>query len=261
MIEENIMQKIHKLNKIHLQLIAIIAMTIDHLTWLIYDGYDKSTIAIILHLIGRLAFPIMAFFIAEGYHYTRNKKKYIRRIFIFSLISHIPYMMQAMSFKEYGWLSLIPFATGEGITRFLNQASVLWAYFIGLLMLVVNDSSRLKNYQKLLLVFILAIIAFPADWSSVGALVVLSIGSNRSHPIKQIIWSMFYVSLYALVYIFALDLTYGLLQFGVIMAIIPLIFYNGKKSENQLINNIMKWFFYIYYPLHLLILGIIGIFI
>ena len=252
---------IKKLNKLHLQLIAILAMTIDHLTWLIYPGYSNNVIAIIMHIIGRLAFPIMAYFIAEGYHYTRDKKKYLLRICIFSLISHVPYMMQSMSFREYGWLAIIPFATGEGITRFLNQASVLWAYFIGLLMLMINDSNKLKNWQKIFIIFLLCIVSFPADWSSIAALVILSIGSNRGKPFKQIIWSLFYVSIYALVYLFALDLIYGLIQFGVVLALLPLYFYNGKKSNNDRINRIMKWAFYIYYPFHLLILGIIGLFL
>lgn len=248
-----------KLNKIHLQLIAIIAMTIDHLAWLIFPGYPTEAIPLIMHIIGRLAFPIMAYFIAEGYHYTRNKNKYMLRILIFALISHIPYMMQSIPFQNYGWLSLIPFATGEGITRFLNQASVLWAYFIGILMLRVNDSTKLKSYQKFLLILLLCLVAFPSDWSCIASLVILSIHTNRGKPIKQIMYSMFYILLYAVVYIFALDVVYGFLQLGVVIAIIPLSLYSGKKSNNQKLNQIMKYFFYFYYPIHLLILGILGL--
>lgn len=250
-----------KFNKIHLQLIAIIAMTIDHITWLVFPGYPTELLPISLHIIGRLAFPIMAYFIAEGYYYTKNKNKYMLRIFIFALISHIPYMMQSIPFQQYGWLSLIPFATGTGIQRFLNQASVLWAYFVGLLMLRVNDSKRLKYYQKVLLILLLCLVAFPADWSCVASLVILSIHTNREKPINQIFWSMFYIAIYAIVYIFSLDKVYGFLQFGVILSIIPLSLYNGKKSDNEKLNKIMKWFFYIYYPLHLLILGILGLII
>lgn len=247
------------LNKIYLQLIAIIAMTVDHLTWLFFPGYSLNPVAIILHIIGRLAFPIMAFFIAEGYHYTHNKTKYIIRILIFALISHVPYMMQSMPFKEYGWLSLIPFATGTGIGRFLNQASVLWAYFIGLLMLVVCDSEKLKSWQKTLIVIALCFVSFPADWSCIGSMVVLSIGTNRGKPLTQILMSMFYVGLYALVYFFALDKVYGLLQLLVIISVPVLFFYNGKKSSNEKVNKVFKWFFYIYYPLHLLVIGLLGI--
>ena len=93
------------------------------------------------------------------------------------------------------------------------------------------------------------------------SLLVLSIGTNRGKPLKQIIWSMFYVSLYTLVYSLTLNVIYGILQLGVIISIIPLSLYNGKKSDNEKINKVMKWAFYIYYPLHLLVLGIIGLFI
>lgn len=98
-------------------------MTLDHLAWLIFPGYSLHPLAIILHILGRIAFAIFAYFIAEGYYYTSNKKRYLLRIFLFALISHVPYMLCSISFKEYGWLSLIPFATGNGATRFLNQGS------------------------------------------------------------------------------------------------------------------------------------------
>ena len=59
---------------------------------------------------------------------------------------------------------------------------------------------------------------------------------------------------YVIVYFFAIDKVYALLQFGVILAIPILYCYNGKKGNNEKLNKFMKWFFYIYYPLHLLIL-------
>ena len=64
-----------KLNSNHLKLIAIIAMTIDHIADLIYPGMQNNIISIILHIIGRLTAPIMFFFICEGFYYTKNLKK------------------------------------------------------------------------------------------------------------------------------------------------------------------------------------------
>lgn len=58
-----------------LKLIAIAAMTADHIAWLLFPGYPTDPLPIILHIIGRLTCPIMCFFIAEGYHYTRDIKK------------------------------------------------------------------------------------------------------------------------------------------------------------------------------------------
>lgn len=66
-------------------------MTIDHVTWLLFPGCQKIWWVILLHVIGRLTAPIMWFLMAEGFHYTRNVKKYIGRLFLFAVISHFAY--------------------------------------------------------------------------------------------------------------------------------------------------------------------------
>ena len=83
-----------------IKVIAIIAMTIDHITWLLFPGYPTDALPIILHLIGRLTCPIMCYFIAEGYHYTKNINKYTLRLFAFSLISHFAYIFASSSFID-----------------------------------------------------------------------------------------------------------------------------------------------------------------
>lgn len=75
-----------KLNSNHLKFIAIIAMTIDHIADLLYPGMPNSIIPNICHIIGRLTAPIMFFFICEGFYYTKDLKKYIKRLFIFAII-------------------------------------------------------------------------------------------------------------------------------------------------------------------------------
>ena len=79
------------INSNQIKLIAITAMTIDHVTWLLFPGFQKEWWVLLLHVIGRLTAPIMWFFMAEGFHYTRNVKKYIGRLFVFAVISHFAY--------------------------------------------------------------------------------------------------------------------------------------------------------------------------
>jgi hypothetical protein len=67
------------LNANMIKMIAIIAMTADHIAWMLFPGYPTDILAIVLHIIGRLTCPIMCYFIAEGYHYTKNINKYTRR--------------------------------------------------------------------------------------------------------------------------------------------------------------------------------------
>lgn len=76
-----------QLNANHLKLIAIIAMTIDHICDLIYPGFPPEPGAVGLHIIGRLTAPIMWFFVCEGYYYTHNVKKYMIRMGIFGCLA------------------------------------------------------------------------------------------------------------------------------------------------------------------------------
>lgn len=241
-----------------IKLIAIIAMTIDHICWAVAPGYSTEWWAILMHIVGRLTKPIMWYCIAEGYHYTRNVKKYTARLFVFALISHVPYMMQSIAFKQYGWLSLVPFATGEGVMgHLLNQTSVMLSLAVGLVMLRVNDSKKLPEWAKVLAVLGLCVVAFPADGSCVGSLCVCAIGSNRGKPLKQFLWCLLYVVMYAAVYFFCLNKVYGLIQLCEVLAVPVIMMYNGKRGSNPKVNKVLKWGFYVYYPLHLLVISVI----
>lgn len=192
----------------------------------------------------------MCYFIAEGYYYTKDVNKYTKRLFTFAIISHIPYMFASMNFVD--WKSFIPFYYGS----ILNQTSVMWSLAWGLVMLRVANSEKIKsNIAKVLLIILICLISFPSDWSCVASLCILSIGTNRGNLKKQIIWMMFYVSIYSAVYFFAFDKVYGLIQMAVVLSIPIIMMYNGKRGNNNKINNIMKWLFYLYYPLHLIIIG------
>lgn len=243
-----------------LKLIAIIAMTVDHIAWAIFSSYSREPLAITMHIIGRLTQPIMWYFIAEGYHYTKNVKKYTKRLFIFAAISHIPYMMQSEPFKQFGPLALIPFATGNGFMgHVLNQTSVMLSLAIGLVMLRVNDNQKLSQFKKTIIILLLCVVSFPADSSCIGSLCILAIGSNRGKPIKQILSCSIYVLMYIAIYYFCIDKVYALIHLCEALAIPFIMCYNGKRGKNPKVNKIFKYGFYIYYPLHLLIIGIINL--
>ena len=65
-----------------LKVIAIVAMTIDHLAWVGIETYEQAETPtqIFLHCIGRLTAPMMIFFVAEGYHHTHDFRRYLRRL-------------------------------------------------------------------------------------------------------------------------------------------------------------------------------------
>lgn len=248
------MTKSKILNSNQLKLIAIIAMTVDHIAWAMFDGYPSALLPLVMHIIGRLTCPIMCYFIAEGYHYTRNIKKYTFRLFAFAFVSHFAYIFASNDFVDFK--SFIPFYYGN----FLNQTSVMWSLAWGLVMLRIADSKRIKSIYKVLLVILICIITLPSDWSCIAALCIMAIGTNRGDFRKQMSWMIFYVALYSLVYFFAIDKAYGILQMGVVLSIPVIAMYNGKRGKNPKINKFMKWFFYIFYPLHLFVIGLINYF-
>lgn len=248
------MMKSKILNSNQLKLIAIIAMTVDHIAWAMFDGYPSALLPLVMHIIGRLTCPIMCYFIAEGYHYTRNINKYTFRLFAFAFVSHFAYIFASNDFVDFK--SFIPFYYGN----FLNQTSVMWSLAWGLVMLRIADSKRIKSIYKVLLVILICIITLPSDWSCIAALCIMAVGTNRGDFRKQMSWMIFYVALYSLVYFFAIDKAYGVLQMGVVLSIPVIAMYNGKRGKNPKINKFMKWFFYIFYPVHLFVIGLINYF-
>lgn len=237
--ENTLRQKI-SFNGNQLKLIAVIAMTVDHLAWVIFPGYSQNPLAIVLHIFGRVAAPIFCFFIAEGFYYTHDLKKYIMRILLFAVPSHFAYLFC------FGH-PMLP----DGV---LNQTSVLWAFAGGLAVLAV-DKSNLKQVWKALLFVVICVITFPADWSCIATLVIYCFAKNRGRFKNQAISLVVFVAMYAVVYVFSLDVMYGFMQMAVVLAL-PLIYlYNGERGKCRLKG--MKWGFYIYYPLHLVLLGLL----
>lgn len=235
-----------------IKLIAIVAMTADHIAWMLFPGYPSGIVPITLHIVGRVTCPIMCYFIAEGYHYTKDINKYTFRLFLFAFISHFAYVFASASFADPR--SFIPFYYGD----VLNQTSVMWSLAWGLVMLRVVDSRRIRHSAvKILLVVLICLVSFPSDWSCIASLCILAFGTNRGNFKLQMRWMVFYVAIYSAVYFFALDKLYGLMQMAVVLAIPILMMYNGQRGRNRRVNKIMKWAFYIYYPLHLTIIGAI----
>lgn len=233
------------LNSNQLKTIAITAMTIDHLVSVIWPGYPKTWWIVGLHIIGRLTAPTMWFLIAEGYHYTRNLKKYIGRLFLFAIISHFAYNF------AFG-IPFIPFQTSV-----FNQTSVIWPLAWGVVAIAIAEDKfiPLKDWQKVLATMLICVITFCADWSCIAVMAILAIYGNRGNLKKQTIGMMFWVAFYALIYFLFIDKVYGILQLFVFICIPFMKRYNGERGKWKG----MKWFFYFYYPAHLVVCGIIRV--
>ena len=230
-----------KLNSNHLKIIAIVAMTIDHIADLLYPGMPNIFISNVMHIIGRLTAPIMFFFICEGYHYTKDVKKYISRLFIFALISHFAYCF------AFG-INFIPFSTGN----IFNQTSIMWTLAWAVVALhIVHGKNNLKEWQKWLLIILINLITFSSDFSSIAVMAILFMYDRRGNLKSQMISMMAWLSLYALISYLFVSKTYGLIAMTAILVYPLLKNYNGQRGKVKW----LKWFFYLYYPLHLIIIG------
>ncbi len=173
------------LNGNQLKLIAIIAMTIDHLTWVIFPGMQAVWYVFALHIIGRLTAPIMWFFIAEGCFYTRNIWKYAGRLFIFALISHFAYNF------AFG-IPFLPFSTGS----FFNQTGVMWSLAWAVVLIAIFKSEKIPQWAKYLAIPVICVITFPSDWSCIAVMCPFFLyqhrGNFKAQAIDIVLWTLMY---------------------------------------------------------------------
>ncbi|MCL2588270.1 MAG: conjugal transfer protein TraX [Oscillospiraceae bacterium] len=242
-----------RLDAFQLKWIAIIGMVLNHLV-IAWWEIVPTWLAVPMYAVGGLTFPIMAYFVVEGYRHTSNLKKYLLRLFIFGVIA-IPF--HALTFGALG----------------LN---IMFTIIMGILSVWLYD--KMKNRPLFWLLFvciaILTLLPVTFDWPIIGVLVVL-----LTHVIKNETARRVVPSIVAGVFSFALSLLgiwgmalaeenpYMQVEFSGLTDIalmrVSLIFVVGCFAAAFLLKNFngergkrMKWLFYVFYPLHLAILGI-----
>ena len=230
---------IGKMDRVQIKYIAIAAMLIDHIAafFLTPEKHPELTaLYIIMRTIGRIAGPVMLYFLSEGYSHTSSKLKYGLRLLCFGIISQIPY-----SLARYGKVS----------TENLN---VIITLFMSFLMLAATD--RIKNQIiKGLTVFIFILLTAFSDWGIIGPLIVWLFYINRDDRKRQIKAYMVIVGIYlasTIAFIIQDSQRWyeGICQIGLVLVIPLLGTYNGASGKKTVVN---KWVFYIFYPFHLLV--------
>ncbi len=233
------------LNRNQLKYIVIVAMLIDHIAWAFVP--TASLLGQIMHFIGRLTAPTMAFFVAEGYHYTRNFKKYAIRMAIFAAVSWAPFV-----FFETGRL---PIMISEGGTVSFNPwQGVIYTLFLGLMAIKLWDSENPK-WIKFVGIVGICVISVIGDWAFMSVLWCLFFHIFRDEPKKK--WIAFcIIGVFSSAPMLLASPWYSqLFQLGVFAAPLLIgILYNGESGKKSAFN---KWFFYIFYPAHMVIIGLI----
>lgn len=230
--------------------IALITMIIDHFAAGIifclvkYQGHTElAQIYYACRYIGRLAFPIYCYFIVEGFYHTSNIKKYLLRLFIFALISEVVF---DMALKR---------------TYFeLTHQNVFFTLFLGLLAItginyfftnyIYGDVRRLLGASFCFAVCALIAHFCKTDYSEKGVLIIVVIYVLHGIPILPEIIGPTILAIFEMIDSAGKNSKY--FEVAAILAIPLLLMYNGKKGRG-----LPQYLYYIAYPLHLLIIGII----
>ena len=238
-----------------LKYIVIVAMVIDHLAWAFPEQLG-TTLCAVMHFIGRLTGPTMAFFLAEGYKYTSNKAKYQARLGIFALIS---------------WLPFVFFEATPNISEnlfYLITQSVIFTLFLGITCLRVWESKELPLAAKICIVVLLTCVSVIGDWPFMDVLGPFFLYVFRNNKkARYISVGLVYGILNLMTFLektedgarMYLDFAGKWYNFGILLVPVMIwLFYNGKGGKKSAFN---KWFFYIFYPAHLVVLGILKLLI
>ncbi|MFA9379262.1 MAG: TraX family protein [Lachnotalea sp.] len=175
-------------------------------------------------------------------NYSKNRRKYVERLALFALISHIPYNV----FCNYGEITFFP-------------TSVIFTLLCGLLALIVYEKINKKVLKWILIIFLVGV-TYIADWALFGVLFVLSFGIFYGDTKKQ--WIVYLtvnaIKLVKIIYVSNWNI-YMIIPAAVSPFLVraQLHLYNGTKGGNEY----SKWSFYIIYPVQFLVIGVIWIFL
>ena len=234
--------KLQVLNRDMIKYIAIIPMFIGHFVSYIFGEKlsDKPLIINFLAASALIAPPIFFSFIADGYKYTRSRKKYALRLFIFACITQIPFMLaNKMKFSE-----------------FPDEFNIFFTLFLGLMAIIVWESKwkmPLRIGAVILLDALTAVLGI--EWLGFGIPIILGYHIFREKPKIRFIWFTVLILIWSAVQFIAggVSLPYALCMvfFTELSFFIVTMCCNGKKGSHPTFS---KWFFYIFYPAHLLVI-------
>lgn len=192
----------------------------------------------------------MCYFLVEGFQYTHSKKNYAIRLAIFALVSEIPYCLAF---------------TNNGLLEF-RELNMLFTLLICFAILVVVEKVSNKVIRTVC-ILILILFSSVCDWAFLAPIFTLlflwSKGSKSKTGWAFIISMLLFGGLNFAGglgrFSMEINLIYALgSMMGIVLAgIVIVIFYNGRRIEKGSVFS--KWFFYWFYPVHLLLLGIIRV--
>lgn len=244
-----------------LKTIAIFAMVIDHTAVIFLDPYHP--LYAVMRFLGRITGPTMFFAAVEGYHHTRDLKKYLARLLFFAVGMHLP----VFYLRDIKASSLL-------LEMDLPTLNVFFTIFFGVLAITVRQKIQYPILKIFLLCSII-IASIPADWGVQGVVVALIFdyyyGQLNNQLFGYLIWVLFDKGVLDMLtgpfrsffetgtfYLNPDMYLWSGISSGTLLPYLLLHLYNGKRGRG---GEVYKWFFYLFYPLHLAILGLIYFFL
>lgn len=216
-----------------LKVIACMTMLLDHLGAMFVRGYT-------LRIIGRIAFPIFCFLMAEGAYYTKNPRKYALRLLIGALLSEIPFDL----------------AFQRGLTW--RSQSVMVTLLLGFLAVEAIQNTQ-NNLLKLLAVsagFALGQL-LQTDYGGYGVLLIVLFSQARRKWWLQTVLVAMFAWMMDSVPVQVLGMRIPIEMFA-LLAMLPIGCYSGRKRSDS---KVLQWAFYLFYPVHLTVLVVIRYFL
>ena len=234
------MQRYRVLNGFHLKLIAACTMFIDHMGYTLFPG------VMWLRCIGRVAFPIFCFLIAEGCVHTHDRKKYAHRLLVFAVLSEIPFNLM----------------TGRAVWNPYDQ-NVLWTLLLGAAVCWLMDGALKRRTAPAFVLTGAAMVAafwllevFCTDYGGWGMLLVAMFYGVRRAPYGQA--AKMAAQAVGLAF-FCIGVMGGVtIELWALTALVPIWLYNGQRGFSH---KAVQYGFYAFYPLHILILSLIALYL
>ncbi|MBQ3029521.1 MAG: hypothetical protein IJD26_10585 [Lachnospiraceae bacterium] len=231
----------------YLTLIFSADTTQEQLASIPADFFEIYSVYSVMRLVGRIAFPIFAFLIFEGFMHTSDYKRYLLRVGLCALAAEIPFnLIVTNAAPIYGW-------TGVETSLFYPQyQNSVFTLFLGLLMLYgmkrfeateISSKAAMKQWLgQLLCVVVACILAVLTrlDYSYIGILFIAMLYFFRTNKKMQILFG-------CIIFIGT--------NIAALFAFVPIAMYNGKLIRSKK----FKYFFYIFYPAHLLVLYLLSL--
>jgi len=237
-------------NAFQIKLIAIVTMVVDHAGIVFFPG------VIAFRIIGRIAFPLFAFFITEGFRHTRSVKKYLFRLFFCAVLFQIPdwvFGSETMRriFISWGW---------ESVPQVNYVLNIFATLFLGLAAISLYEKLKEKHIAySWTAVTAMAVIAqiIGADYGAYGVFYIIVFYIAGKDIRKILIGGVILHGLYALYEAVSSYAVSGVIAFPHSIQLYSLLsigiiaLYNGEQGRK------MKYFFYLFYPFHMIVLYVI----